>query len=139
LPNHTKVIALPVLQWRFFDYADDIDIWYQGLSEGARDILESLLKVNSKARDSIQWTGCKMLQGACKQHGIWEWRFRDGAVQQRLLGIFGSERKTAIFLIACNHKDNVYKPVNCLDTAIKRAKTVKSGAKFRERQIRSNL
>lgn len=139
MPNHKKVIPLPVARWRFFDYADDIEAWYLGLSEEGRDTFDSLLKTNAKASVPRQWGGCKMLQGACQKEGIWEWRFFADGVQQRLLGVFGSERKTAIFLIGCFHKDNVYKPSDCLDTAIKRAKNIKTGAKFNERKIRSNL
>jgi hypothetical protein len=139
LSNHKKVIPFPVSPWRFFDYADDIEDWYYGLSEEGQDIFEDLLKVNSKVHLPLNWLGCEMLQGACAEQGIWEWKFRADNVQQRLLGVFGEERRTAIFLIACIHKQKIYKPPDCLETAINRAKNIQKGEKFRERKIRENL
>lgn len=138
MANHKKVIQLPVVQWRFFDYADDIEQWFLGLSESGRDIFNSLLKINSKTSLPTSWQGSKMLQGACKEVGIWEWRFFADGVQQRLLGVFGPERKTAIFLLGCSHKDQIYRPPNCIETAIKRANNL-SGADLNERTIRENL
>jgi hypothetical protein len=126
-------------RWRFFDYAEDIEEWYLALSEEAQDILNGLLKINSKTILPRDWIGCEMLQGACKEEGIWEWRFRADNIQQRLLGVFGQERGAAIFLIGCSHKQKVYKPTNCLQSAIKRAKDAKKGGPFRERKIRENL
>ena len=67
-----------------------------------------------------------MMEGKCKEHGIWEWRFRANGHQQRILGIFGEARKEAIFLIGCTHKQKVYTPPNCLATAVKRAKEFRS-------------
>jgi hypothetical protein len=134
LLNHTNVISWP--KWRFFDYAEDIETWYRGLSEDGRYTFDSLLKINTKAASPDNWQGSKPLQGACKKFGIWEWRFRSDGVQQRILGVFGSERKTAIFLIGCYHKDNIYKPSDCLETAVTRAKSIKTEDKFNERPIR---
>jgi hypothetical protein len=127
------------LEWRFFDYADDIESWYQKLSEEGKDLFAAILKSNAKTSNQQQWLACKMLQGACKREGIWEWTFKAGKVQQRLLGIFGDERKTAIFLIGCTHKDRVYCPKDCLETAIKRAKSLKKGGPLRERPIPTDL
>ncbi len=81
-----------------------------------------------------------MLHG--KNAGIWEWRFRDltTKIQQRLLGVFAKgQPKTAIFLLGCNHKQKVYQPVNCLDTAKKRANSIKSGDMFNERKVRTDI
>jgi hypothetical protein len=140
LPNHKKVIPLQSPAWQFYDYADEIEKWYLGLSEEASDILNALLKTNSKASLPTNWVGCKMLQGDCKAEGIWEWRFFEDGIQHRLLGIFGKDRKTAVFLIGCSHKDAVYKPPECLATAIKRAKEVRAGkVTLNERKVKSNL
>ncbi|HME57981.1 MAG TPA: hypothetical protein VKF63_06570 [Terracidiphilus sp.] len=139
MQNHKKVIPFPSSGWRFFDYADEIEDWYQGLSEEGRDTFDTLLKTNSKATIPLQWSGCKMLKGKCKKEGIWEWRFFADDCQQRLLGIFEGHR-TAIFLIGCSHKQTVYKPPDCLDTAIKRAREVRDGqAKLSKREVRSDL
>jgi hypothetical protein len=140
LQNHKKVIPFPSSGWCFFDYAKEIEDWYQGLSEEGQDIFQTLLKTNSKAVIPNQWTGCKMLQGKCKKEGIWEWRFFADYCQQRLLGIFGEGRKTAIFLIGCFHKQDIYTPPECLDSAIKRAREVRDGsAKLNERKVRSDF
>lgn len=134
------MIPFPSSGWIFFDYADHIERWYQALSEGEQGIFQSLLKSNSKAAIPAQWNGCKMLQGKCKKDGIWEWRFYSGGCQQRLLGVFGEDRKTAVFLIGCSHKQSVYTPATCLETAIKRAREVRDGkAKLYQRQITSDF
>jgi phage-related protein len=143
LPNHKYVIPFP-LGWRFFDYLEGqnnpIEEWYQGLSEEAQDTFNALLKVNQKADSPDQWNGSKMLQGDCKEHGIWEWSFFADNRQQRLLGIFSSERKKAFFLIGCYHKQKRYTPQDCLKTAIKRAKELRKGtAIFHERKVNSNI
>lgn len=135
LPNHKKVIAL-ALEWRFFDFADDVDHWYGQLPEEGKDLFNSILKVNSKTSNPQQWIACKLLQGACKSEGIWEWYFSADKVQQRLLGVFGMGRRTAVFLLGCSHKDRVYSPSDSLNSAIKRAKLLrKGGISLRERTI----
>jgi hypothetical protein len=147
LSNHLKVIQFrkppegdPRVEWKFFDYGTEIEAWYQLLSEEEQDTLQTLLKLNSKAETPNGWTGCKMLQGEGKAEKVWEWRFNLEGVQQRLLGIFGSKRKEAIFLIGCNHKQKVYKPPDCLKTAIKRAKEVREGTvRLNERKVRTDI
>jgi hypothetical protein len=141
LPNHKKVIAFPVSRWRFYDYADDIEEWYRRLSEEGRDILNGLLKINSKAAEPRGWQSCKMMQPPCKDEGIWEWTFLADNTQQRLLGIFGEGRKAALFLVGCSHKQKIYKPRDCLEIAIKRARDVRAqkGRIFRERTVKENL
>lgn len=133
------MIPFVVRHWRFFDFADDVEDWFRSLPDEGQDILNGMLKVNSKTENPRNWTACEMLQGPCKDEGIWEWKFVVDKVQHRLLGVFGYERKTAIFLIGCTHKQKVYKPPNCLDTAIKRAKITKNGGVFRERKIREDF
>jgi hypothetical protein len=128
-----------VCHWRFFDFAEDIEEWFAALPEEGQDILNGLLKINSKTALPSDWIGCEMLQGPCKVEGIWEWRFRADGVQWRLLGVFGQERRTAIFLIGCSHKQKVYKPADCLQTVIKRARSAKKGGSFRERKIREDI
>ena len=126
--------------WRFFDYAEDIETWYDGLSEEGQNIFDGILKVNSKTDLPLRWVACEMLQGACKDQGIWEWRFRADNTQSRLLGVFGEElRKTAIFLIGCTHKQKIYQPHDCLESAIKRAKSIQKGASFNERKVREDI
>jgi hypothetical protein len=149
LPNQLKVIRFDQLaskangtsiKWRFFDYGADIESWYSLLSEDEQETLEDLLKWNSKVDLPTDWLGCKMLRGEAKTERIWEWRFHPAGTQQRLLGTFGANRKEAIFLIGCNHKQNVYQPANCLNTAVKRAREVREGkVKLNERQVRTDL
>jgi hypothetical protein len=148
LSNHKKVISFPVSPvsgWRFWDCLEGIrnpiEDWYQGLSEDdGQNIFDSIIKGNKKADNPTQWHDCKMLQGKAKEHGIWEWRFFADGKQQRLLGIFGRERKQAIFLIGCTHKQRVYDPPECIDTAIRKAKDVRAGrASTSERQITEDI
>jgi hypothetical protein len=117
-----------------------IEDWYQGLSEEGQDLFDGLIKQNRKADRPAQWLGCEMMEGECKKHGIWEWRFFADGRQQRVLGIFGGNRKEAIFLIGCTHKQKVYTPPKCLPTAIKRAKEFRAGrARTRERQVSEDI
>jgi hypothetical protein len=139
LQNHTKVIPFVVRHWRFYDFADDIEEWYQSLPDEGRDILNGLLKVNSKTEIPRNWIACDMLQGPCKDDRLWEWKFRVDNIQQRLIGVFGPQRGTAIFLIGCSHKQKIYKPANCLETAIRRAGTARNGGSFREREVREDF
>ena len=148
MQNHLKVIQFPHppkgsdadIRWTFFDYGAEIEAWYRQLSEKEQDTLQALLKLNAKADASTGWTGCKMLQGEGKEAKVWEWRFNPDGVQQRLLGIFGTKRKEAVFLIGCNHKQNVYKPPDCLRTAVKRAKEVREGTvRLNERKVRTDI
>jgi hypothetical protein len=145
LQNHTKVIPFPRSGWRFFDYLEGgqnlIEDWYQNdLTQEGRDIFDALLRANQKVELPSDWGGSKAMQGDCKEEGIWEWRFYADDRQQRILGIFGDVRKHAIFLIGCYHKDKVYTPPDALKTAIRRAKTIRSGrASVRERKIKQNI
>lgn len=149
MQNHKKVIAFPAVRakadgWRFFDCLEGtvnpIENWYQALSEEGQYLFDSLLKANQKANLPIEWNGCKMLQGEYKEHGIWEWCFFADNRQQRLLGIFGDERKKAIFLIGCYHKQKRYMPSDSLKTAVRKAKEVRKGvAQFSEREIKQDI
>jgi hypothetical protein len=135
LPNHLKVIPFKPAgtfhaQWKFCDYVEsgqDIDTWYEGLSEEGQDNFDSLLKTNANIPIPIHWQGCKMLQGKYKEYKLWEWCFFADNRQQRLVGIFADTQREAVFVIGCYHKQKVYKPLNCLDTAIIRAKKVRLG------------
>jgi hypothetical protein len=150
LSYHKKVISFPkppkpekADKWRFFDYLENgkntINPWYEALSEEAQDVFDSILKQHAKTPLPIHWGNSKMLQGEYKQERIWEWRFLADGCQQRILGIFGNQRKEAIFLIGCSHKDDVYSPPKCLDMALKRAKDYRKGAQVEERPIEESL
>jgi hypothetical protein len=150
LPNHKKVIPFrkgsstePEPLWRFCDFAENgknvIEPWYQGLEEFGQDIFDSLLKQNAKTPLPIHWGCCKVLQGESKAEGIWEWRFFSDNKQQRVLGVFGTRRKEAIFLIGCSHKDDIYTPPKCIEIARRRAKEARKGANFEERSFEQNL
>jgi hypothetical protein len=150
LPNHKKVIPFKRPQpsedspapWKFSDYAGgyDIEAWYGTLSEDAQDIFNSLLKINANIPIPLHWQGAKFLQGKYKQGGIWEWRFFADERQQRLLGIFGEERRRVIFLVGCSHKDSNYTPTDCLNIALKRAKQVRQNkAKLNEHTIPTDI
>lgn len=144
MSNHKKVIPFTVVGWRFFDYLEGannpIEDWYQGLLEEGQDVFDAVLKLNQKAEHPANWQDCKMLEGEGKEQGIWEWRFFADGRQQRVLGIFGENRKEAIFLIGCTHKQRIYSPPNCLKTAVRRAKDFRNGkAVTRERKVRQDI
>jgi hypothetical protein len=130
-------------QWHFFDFVESgknvIESWYDGLDESGQELFDTLLKQNAKTPLPIHWGCSKVLQGEYKQEGLWEWRFFANGRQQRLLGIFSTKRKEAIFLIGCSHKDDVYTPPKCLETALKRAKQTRKGADLEERTFEENL
>jgi hypothetical protein len=147
LPNHKKVIDLRCAEpsgWRFWDFSandrDAIDDWYDGLSEDARYLFDSILKHNRKVGSPIQWIGFKrFMKGALKGSGIWELEFFS-AVQHRVLGFFGPGRKEATLLVGCYHKQGVYVPPNALETAVRRKKMLERGeATHRERKITTDL
>lgn len=140
MPNHKNVIAL-AKEWTFLDYADDIEVWHLELSEEGQDLFNSILKTNSKISDPRNWTSCKLLHGACRNERIWEWVFFSNDAQQRLLGVqHPTLKRTAVFLIGCSHKQRIYKPLNCLDTAVQRAKKLKQGGlQLSERKIKSDI
>lgn len=143
MQNHKQVIPFPS-GWRYFDYrqgaGNPIEDWYQGLSEEGQYKFDSLLKANQKAEQPAGWTGSKKLHGECAQEKVWEWTFYADGRQQRVLGICGDQRKQVIFLIGCSHKGKVYTPHDCLKTAIKRAKEVRSGrAPISERKVEQDL
>jgi hypothetical protein len=142
LQNHKKVIPFPVSRlWLFFDYVeadrDPIEDWYQGLSEEGKYGFDALLKNTHKIEIPIHWGGFKYLKGKPKEERIWQLDFIADKKQYRILGVFGQIRKQAVLIPGCYHKGEVYTPQNALDTACKRAKSLREGrAGTRERKIR---
>lgn len=118
---------------------NEIEDWYCNLSEIGQDLLTSLLKSNQKVDSPINWVGVKFLKGKYKKERLWELRFFADNRQQRLIGTFGSNRKEAILLIGCYHKERDYHPRSCLDTAFELAKAAKKGGNTCERKIEQNL
>lgn len=139
LTYHKKVIPSGPKEWRFWDFTlgrNRIEEWFQELSEGAQETLTSLLKLNRKIESPANWTGLRYLKGDAKQHRIWELRFRADGREYRVLGYFGPGRKEATLLIGCYHKQNVYDPPACIETAIENKKRLEEGtATHNERKI----
>lgn len=85
------------------------------------------------------------LKGKSREHKIWELGFTSNKRQNRILGIFSEkERRQAIFLIGCYHKQKRYTPANALDTAFKRARDLQKDlqegrASLNERAIKLDL
>ena len=113
--------------WRFFDYStlseNHIEEWYQNLSIEGQILFGSLLKNNYKTSLFKDWMGFRgFLRGKASTHKIWELGFKSDRRQNRILGIFSEqERRQAIFLIGCYHKEKRYVPPNAIETACKRA------------------
>jgi hypothetical protein len=132
LTNHKKVIVLPQPKrepWKFYGIRypngnQPLDDWFRDdLSDEAKFALIDALKDAQKIEDPRNWLCFKRhLKGKYKKRRIWELWFSCGDNREyRLLGIFGSARKQAIFLIGCYHKGSVYTPADALDSAFKRA------------------
>jgi len=133
--------------WEFYDFVfpngnDPIEDWYSGLDEDGQNRFDNLLKNDRKVEIPRHWLGFKrFLKGnEFQKYGLWELEFVAQGRQQRVLGVFGSKRKQAIFLVGCYHKQNVYTPPGALETAIRRAKLLKKGgARLHERKIKLHL
>ena len=140
---HKKVIPFKQSDsWRFFGFKSGnnrpVDDWYKGLSEEAKFAVRDGLKDARKIEDPRNWLCFKRyLKGKLRKYKIWELWFSCGDNRQyRLLGIFGSERKQAIFLVGCYHKERVYTPADALETAFNRARDLSEGrAEIYERKI----
>lgn len=126
---YEKPDNLAPYRWRFTQYvspalARPVEKWREGMPAGPfradMDAFVSLL-----ARSS-EWTypDVRPLKG--KQSGLKELRWVSGKKQHRLIGRETSDH-VFLFLIGCTHKQQVYDPVDALDTAVKRWAAIKSG------------
>jgi len=125
----------------FLDYVSDgrnvIQDWFDDLSEEAQFNFDTLLKNHRKIESTLNWTGFKFLRGKLTEERIWQLDFLADKRQYRLLGVFGEGRKKAILILGCYHKGDNYTPQNALDTARRRAKTLREGkAQTIERAIK---
>lgn len=123
-------LKLPKEPWRFFgiEYQNrtrPVDDWFKNdLSDDAKFALRDTLRDAQKIEIPTHWT-CfrKFLKGKYAKYKIWELEFSCGDnLKYRVLGVFGSERKQAIFLVGCHHKGKVYTPTDALDSAFTRAR-----------------
>jgi len=114
-----------------------IQDWYSSLGDHGQQVLNSLLKSNSKIGAPLHWTGLKFLKG--DMGGIWELRFYSDGVQQRLLGMFDGTKR-AVLLMGCYHKGRNYTPPDALATTLTRKAYWEKGdcIKSNERQITAN-
>jgi hypothetical protein len=137
--------ASPSPLWSFFDFgysaeSNPIEGWYQRqLSDRGRLTLDALLKDNQKIANPHDWQMSKKhMQGILKGHQVWQWTIR-AEIAYRLLGIFGTGVKRAIFLIGYYHKGDIYTPTDALQTALKRKKLYEKGAcVLYERPVKPN-
>jgi hypothetical protein len=147
LTHHKNVILLSVpKRWRFFDFGytkdnSEIQKWYLTLSERAQFLFDDLLRNNRDVELPIHWTGFRhFMQGNLKKEKIRELGFKSENVPHRVLGIFGTKRKTAVLLIGYTHKSNVYDPPGALETSVRRKRLLEeTKADAIERQIRSAI
>lgn len=116
--------------WTFKDYvsptgANDVETWYEALSPKGQARLDSILE-HLGASQSWQKPEFKRLSGD-RHKGLGEIRFKDGGVQQRLIGMNGLRESEYTFLIGCTEKDRKYDPSSALDTAVERRKLLETG------------
>jgi hypothetical protein len=117
-----------------------IQDWYDELSDYGKQLLDGILKNNSKIADHLQWSGFrKYLKGGEMQgQGIWELGFFADDRQYRLLGVFDGEKR-AVFLMGCYHKGGNYTPPNALATTLTRKKLLLQGqGKRHERKVNTD-
>jgi len=136
--------ANPPALWRFFDYVEaqqnPIQEWYQKLSFEGKISFNTVLKNTRKVALPIKWAGFKYLKGKPAEEKIWQLDFISDKRQYRVLGVFGQGRKSAVLILGCYHKGDVYTPPNALETARKRAKALREGkAETRERTISDDI
>jgi hypothetical protein len=117
-----------------------MDDWFRELSEEAQFVLIDRLKDAEKTHEMTDWLCFKRyMHGKLKKYRIWELYFAGDKRQYRILGVTGSERKQAIFLVGCYHKDGVYAPPGALKMAYKGAKDLaEKKATIYERKIPTN-
>jgi hypothetical protein len=132
-------------RWSFLDFVEGgvnrIEDWYQReLSQEGRDAFDALLKNTHKIENHLQWGGFKFLKGEARKERLWQLDFRADQKQYRALGVFGAARKQAVVLLGCYHKGIVYTPHDAIETACKRAKTLREGRGTTcERKIKYDL
>ena len=129
--------------WSFFDYVvgegNPIEDWYQELSEQGKFAFDFLLKNQQKIESHLNWTGFKFMKGKLKDEKIWQMDFIADKRQYRVLGVFGTIRRSAVLILGCYHKGDTYTPQDALETAYKRAKALREGrAQEHERKIKSD-
>jgi hypothetical protein len=143
--SYKRDIISPVIHWSFHDYVeggqDPIENWYaDDLSDAGKFGFDFLLKNTAKTENHLEWTGFKYLKGDPKKERIWQLDFLADRRQYRLLGVFGQIRRQAILLVGCHHKGKNYTPANALDTAIRRARSLREKrAGTRERKIKLDI
>jgi hypothetical protein len=123
-----------------------VEEWRISLPEEAEKAFNGLLKINRTTQNHLHWVGIGrhfFLEGKSKEERIWELCSQDSdGVQYRILGVFWPKhrRRQATLLIGCTHKEKIYNPPGCLETAIDRRKLLANGgADIRERKVRTNF
>jgi len=104
-------------------------------------MVDALLKNNHKIEIPKHWIGTRgFLRGKYREERIWELGFQADQRQYRILSVFGEERKQAILLVGCYHKQQVYTPTDALNLALKRSKALSKGEAGRyERKIKKDI
>lgn len=97
---------------------NQIAVWYAGLSKQEQSDADEFIKTLRKMR---RWRGPDYRR---LDDGIGELRWKSENKQQRLLGFFQDGVWYA--LIGCKHKQQIYTPQNCLDTAKKRKRQIQN-------------
>ena len=115
-----------MLPWRFNTFVGssgrhDVQADIDRLDETGLAHLRAQVKYLSATASLKDWSEpqAKKLKG---YEGLYEVRFKAHRTAKRAVGFFGPGAGEFTILILCNHKDNVYKPVNAFDTAATRRK-----------------
>lgn len=96
--------------------------WYQGLSVGEKAAADELLKNMRRTRDwGMPFYRLRLKNG----EGLGELRWESEGKQHRLLGFFFNGYWCAVQ--GCTHKQQIYKPAQCLETAKRYKRQVERG------------
>ena len=124
--------------WTFMDYCsaggnNPISEWYESvLSVQQRADVDALLRV---LRNSRIWNVTDFRARIQGREGLSEIRLKSERTQIRLIGRQAPGFRY-VLLIGCTHKQQIYDPKSCLDTAERRKKEIDRGeASTREHEI----
>src|SRR5687767_14569436 len=113
--------------WQFMDYISPqgrnmIADWYGKLLTQERADFDTFIRILAKTRqwhrDDFRW-----LKGK-RYAGLGELRFKSERKQHRVIGFYGVGPQQFTMLIGCTHKQNIYQPPGCFNTAVRRKSEV---------------
>jgi hypothetical protein len=116
--------------WQFMDYISPrgrnmIADWYGKLLTQEQADFDTLIRILAQTRqwhrDDFRWLRGKPYAG------LGELRFKSERKQHRVIGFYGVGQQQSTMLIGCIHKQNIYQPPECFNTAARRKYEIDRG------------